>query len=103
MKMHRKKMDMSMRLRSGSLTFKSIPEEPSETAMDEVFKEMGSVLSGLAEFKTELLQLHAAVRGEGEGGGCVCVCVCMCVCVCVCVCVGECIQWNPSIVDTLGT
>ena len=61
MKMARKKMDMSMRLRSGSHTFKSIPEEPSETAIDVVFKEMGTVLSGLAEFKTELLQLHAAV------------------------------------------
>ena len=34
--------------------------------MEEVAKEMGEVISGLAEFKTELLQLHAMVRSGEE-------------------------------------
>lgn len=59
---------VQLRLRSGSTSFKSIPEEPSEEDMvEEVTKEMGDVISGLAEFKTELLQLHAMVK-EGKGG-----------------------------------
>ena len=59
---------VQLRLRSGSTSFKSIPEEPSEEdTVEEVTKEMGDVISGLAEFKTELLQLHAMVK-EGKGG-----------------------------------
>ena len=38
--------------------------------MEEVAKEMGEVISGLAEFKTELLQLHAMVRRGEEVGWC---------------------------------
>lgn len=50
------------------MSFKSIPEEPTEgDKVEEVAKEMGEVISGLAEFKAELLQLHAMVRKGGGG------------------------------------
>lgn len=59
---------VQLRLRSGHVSFKSIPEEPTEgDKVEEVAKEMGEVISGLAEFKTELLQLHAMVRRGGGG------------------------------------
>ena len=53
----------------------------SQTDSGAMFTEISDVLSGLNQFKTELLELHAAV--------CVCsVYVCVySVCVCVCVCV----------------
>ena len=62
---------VQLRLRSGHVSFKSIPEEPTEgDKVEEVAKEMGEVISGLAEFKTELLQLHAMVRRGEEVGWC---------------------------------
>ena len=62
-----KKIGYSVRLRSNSNAFRSIPEEPADTAMEEVYQEMGTVITGLAEFKTELMQLHALVREWWEG------------------------------------
>ena len=62
---------VQLRLRSGHMSFKSIPEEPTEgDKVEEVAKEMGEVISGLAEFKTELLQLHAMVRRGEQVGWC---------------------------------
>ena len=60
-------------MRSTSMSYRTIPEEPHEpSAMDELSKDMGSVISGLVEFKSELLQLHAMVGAQrlwGGGGG----------------------------------
>ncbi len=59
--------------RSGSQHrgIQAIPEEVGVAEGEEVgvSREVGAVISGLTEFKSELLQLHALV--------CVCVCVCM--------------------------
>ena len=60
---------VQLRLRSGSMQHRSIPEETppegggaSAGSSDEITQEMTAVVTGLNEFKTELLQLHAMVR-----------------------------------------
>ena len=78
---------VQLRLRSGSNTIRSIPEERELSEVGalgtggggegvqeggEVYPEVGAVLAGLNEFKSELLQLHALVRWCVGGSVCLC-------------------------------
>ena len=60
-----KKKVVGVRLRSGSMAMKGIPEEAAEETVGEgLTNEIGAVVTGLTEFKAELLQLHAVVSGN---------------------------------------